>query len=77
MKFARGSILGFSFLAGSFAQPLEPRDGFQAVHLTFHGGPASYELTIPADGQVYPTSNSIAVDIIDAPDRYGTDCMRK
>lgn len=29
----------------------------QTVHLTFHGGPAQYTLTLPADGTVHPTSN--------------------
>jgi len=33
---------------------LKARDA-QIVHLVFHGGPASYNMTIPADGQVYPT----------------------
>jgi len=65
------------------ASPLSERD-VQTVHLTFHGGPASYTMAFPADGKVYQTSkslastwtvsnanhpdNNIAVNIIDAPD---------
>ncbi|KAK1760055.1 hypothetical protein QBC47DRAFT_366306 [Echria macrotheca] len=49
------------------ATPIQERD-VQTVHLTFHGGPASYSLAIPADGKVYPTNNGISVNIIDAPD---------
>ncbi|KAK5657556.1 hypothetical protein OQA88_3129 [Cercophora sp. LCS_1] len=50
------------------ASPIEERDTPQTVHLTFHGGPASYSMAFPADGKVYPTNNNIAVNIIDAPD---------
>jgi len=38
------------------ASPIEERDTPQTVHLTFHGGPASYSMAFPADGNVYPTS---------------------
>ncbi|WYZ42477.1 hypothetical protein EsH8_VI_000176 [Colletotrichum jinshuiense] len=57
-----------SLAPSSLAHPLEERDEVQTVHLTFHGGPASYDLAIPANGQVYPTNNAISVNIIDAPD---------
>jgi hypothetical protein len=50
------SILGLGLIATSIAQPVDTRDPFQTVHLTFHGGPAEYSIAIPADGQVYPTS---------------------
>ncbi|KAK0649855.1 hypothetical protein B0T16DRAFT_410792 [Cercophora newfieldiana] len=50
------------------ASPIEERNTPQTVHLTFHGGPASYSMAFPADGKVYPTNNNIAVNIIDAPD---------
>ncbi|KAK1542353.1 hypothetical protein CPAR01_05740 [Colletotrichum paranaense] len=67
MKFAV-LLIPISFILPSLSHPLEDRDAPQTVHLTFHGGPASYEMTIPADGQVYPTNNDISVNIIDAPD---------
>ncbi|ETS78577.1 hypothetical protein PFICI_10639 [Pestalotiopsis fici W106-1] len=60
MKFTL-SLLGLGLLACASAD-------VQTVHLTFHGGPAQYSLTIPADGQVYQTNNDISVSIIDAPD---------
>lgn len=43
----------------ALAQPysqVSRRDGIQVAHLTFHGGPASYSLIIPSDGQVFYTS---------------------
>jgi hypothetical protein len=51
--------VGFGFVANSVAHPLETRDDFQIVHLTFHGGPASYDLAIPADNNVYSTSTAL------------------
>ncbi|KAK2027154.1 hypothetical protein LX32DRAFT_641151 [Colletotrichum zoysiae] len=69
MKLQSAIIFTFlSIVAPTLSQPLEERDVFQTVHLTFHGGPASYELVIPADGQVHATNNGISVNIIDAPD---------
>lgn len=55
MKFS-ALLTSISFILPSLSHPLEDRDAPQTVHLTFHGGPASYEMTIPADGQIYPTS---------------------
>ncbi|KAK0738019.1 hypothetical protein B0T18DRAFT_440922 [Schizothecium vesticola] len=53
----------------TLATPLQERaDPPQTVHLTFHGGPASYSLSFPADGVIRQTNNNIAVNIIDAPD---------
>lgn len=48
-------LLSLFLTTPSLTHPTEPRS-FQTVHLTFHGGPASYDLTIPADGTQYPTS---------------------
>lgn len=44
------SLLTLGFLAASVSADV------QTVHLTFHGGPAEYSLTFPADGEIYPTS---------------------
>ncbi|KAL1841146.1 hypothetical protein VTJ49DRAFT_7371 [Mycothermus thermophilus] len=65
--FASG--LGLFAWAAS-AMPLEERDDEapQTVHLTFHGGPASYNLTLLADGNYYQTNNELSVSIIEAPD---------
>ncbi|OLN96244.1 hypothetical protein CCHL11_04459 [Colletotrichum chlorophyti] len=68
MRFTALLLATLSLALPSLSHPLEERDGVQTVHLTFHGGPASYELAIPADGQVYQTDNDISVNIIDAPD---------
>ncbi|KAK0712630.1 hypothetical protein B0T26DRAFT_741665 [Lasiosphaeria miniovina] len=62
------SILALGLAALASAAPLEDRDAPQTVHLTFHGGPAEYSMAFPADGNLYPTNNNIAVNIIDAPD---------
>ena len=50
--FAALSVLG---LVVATPAPLQERD-VQTVHLTFHGGPASYSMAFPADGKVYQTS---------------------
>ncbi|RYP59707.1 hypothetical protein DL771_010776 [Monosporascus sp. 5C6A] len=68
MQSFKTAILGLSLATASLSQPLEDRQT-RIVHLTFHGGPASYQLDVPADGTVVPTNNNnIAVNIIDAPD---------
>ncbi|KAI1134259.1 hypothetical protein F5Y05DRAFT_422827 [Hypoxylon sp. FL0543] len=67
MKFTSSVLTALGLVAGSLAHPLEDRD-VQVAHLTFHGGPASYQLAVPADGSVVKTNNGISVDTIDAPD---------
>ncbi|KAM0425030.1 hypothetical protein ACHAPT_009831 [Fusarium lateritium] len=63
------SILSISIVTGVHAMPNPvERDDVQTVHLTFHGGPASYEMTFPADGKTRQTNSDINVNIIDAPD---------
>ena len=53
-------IFGFGLLAASLAHPTVDKrddDGHVTVaNLTFHGGPVSYSMVVPADGNVYPTS---------------------
>ncbi|KAK0735923.1 hypothetical protein B0T18DRAFT_423339, partial [Schizothecium vesticola] len=60
----------FSFNSSThhFIQTFKSNRPPQTVHLTFHGGPASYSLSFPADGVIRQTNNNIAVNIIDAPD---------
>lgn len=53
MKFLYSAILAMATTA--LSSPLEERE-VQVAHLTFHGGPASYELAVPADGTVVQTS---------------------
>lgn len=53
------SALGFAAMASTYAVPevsgnLEQRD-FQPVNLLFLAGPASYNMSIPADGTEYST----------------------
>ncbi|KAF4970247.1 hypothetical protein FZEAL_10082 [Fusarium zealandicum] len=68
MKFT-SFILPIVTSAGALARPnLIERDDVQTVHLTFHGGPASYEMTFPADGEPRKTNSDINVNIIDNPD---------
>lgn len=44
-------------------------DSPQTVTLLFQAGPAGYNLTLPADGQAYPTANDdLAVNLIVSPD---------
>ena len=59
MKFSINAFLGLGLAASAIASPLEvleTRQGVQVAHLTFHGGPASYSLDVPADGREVPTS---------------------
>ncbi|KAI0835053.1 hypothetical protein F5Y06DRAFT_277267 [Hypoxylon sp. FL0890] len=67
MKFSSSVLFTLGLVASSSAHPLDERD-VQVAHLTFHGGPASYQLAVPADGTVVNTNNGISVDTIDAPD---------
>ncbi|KAI1342946.1 hypothetical protein F5Y15DRAFT_272353 [Xylariaceae sp. FL0016] len=67
MHFSSSILLGLGLVASSLAHPLEDRD-VQTAHLVFHGGPASYSLSVPADGTVVPTNNDISVSIIDDND---------
>ncbi|KAL2262983.1 hypothetical protein VTK26DRAFT_8712 [Humicola hyalothermophila] len=61
------SVLGL--VASTSAMPLEARDDdVQTVNLIFHGGPAQYEMSIPADGNAYETNNTLTVSVISAPD---------
>jgi hypothetical protein len=48
-------LFAAGMIASVLGHPSNKRD-FQTVHLTFSGGPASYTMTIPADGNTYPTS---------------------
>ncbi|EMR63885.1 hypothetical protein MGN70_001323 [Eutypa lata] len=65
MKFLYSAILAMATTA--LSSPLEERE-VQVAHLTFHGGPASYELAVPADGTVVQTNSDISINLIDAPD---------
>lgn len=50
------AFLTISMLTGALARPgVEFRDAVQTVHLTFHGGPASYTMSFPADGKTRAT----------------------
>lgn len=54
---ASSLLFTIGMAAAALAHPLEARD-VQTVHLTFHGGPASYQLALPANGQKVNTSTS-------------------
>ncbi|KAI1122627.1 hypothetical protein F5Y10DRAFT_286994 [Nemania abortiva] len=66
MQFLNSLVVFFGLLGGIQAHPVEERE-IVVAHLTFHGGPASYELSVPTDGTVIPTNNDISVSIIDTP----------
>lgn len=53
------TLVTLSLLAGAMARPSKDTRDVQTAHLTFHGGPASYELAVPADGTEIQTSASI------------------
>lgn len=62
------SLVTLSLLAGAMALPSKDTRDVQTAHLTFHGGPASYELAVPADGTEIQTSASILCRT--PPDRH-------
>ncbi|KAA8573484.1 hypothetical protein EYC84_005069 [Monilinia fructicola] len=52
-----------SWSSGYWCVAAAPTDFFD-VDITFIGGPASYNLTVPADGQTHPTNNALSVSLI-------------
>lgn len=69
MKFSVATILAITGLVAALPAPeLEARTGIAVVNLKFQGGPASYSLQVPADGNYYPTNNGLNINIIQTPD---------
>ncbi|KAI0459061.1 hypothetical protein F5B21DRAFT_338035 [Xylaria acuta] len=64
MRFSGSLVFGLGLIAGTQARPAEDRK-IAVAHFTFHGGPASYDFSVPTDGTVVPTYNDISVSIID------------
>ncbi|KAJ8132329.1 hypothetical protein O1611_g1295 [Lasiodiplodia mahajangana] len=64
MQFTNSLVVLFGLVGAIQAQPVEER-AIALVPLTFHGGPASYELLVPTNGKVIPTNNALSVSIID------------
>lgn len=62
MHFSLATILAVAGIVAALPAPaaepaeIEQRTGVAVVNLRFQGGPAFYDLQIPADGQYYPTS---------------------
>ncbi|MAD85634.1 MAG: hypothetical protein CL912_21950 [Deltaproteobacteria bacterium] len=42
----------------------QPSFFYKQLDLTFHGGPASYSLSFPADGNTYSTNNGLTINRI-------------
>ncbi|KAK4101230.1 hypothetical protein N658DRAFT_426170 [Parathielavia hyrcaniae] len=68
MKYLAALVSALGLLASVSAVPVEERDDVQTVTLIYQAGPAQYTMSIPADGNVYPTNNDLSVNIIEAPD---------
>ncbi|KAK0721272.1 hypothetical protein B0T21DRAFT_294849 [Apiosordaria backusii] len=63
LTFLTAALVG---LASATPTPaIEERD-VQTVSITFRGGPASYSLTFPANGQEVLTNNALSVSIIES-----------
>ncbi|KAF7885135.1 hypothetical protein EAF00_010953 [Botryotinia globosa] len=60
MQFSTLLTLGLAAISGVVAAPANYFD----VDITFIGGPASYSLTIPADGQFHATNNPLSISLI-------------
>ncbi|KAK3355418.1 hypothetical protein B0H65DRAFT_414648 [Neurospora tetraspora] len=72
------SLLLLPALLGlAFAHPapeLDPRAAPQIAHFYFQAAATGYNLTVPADGNWYPTNNGLNVNIITALDFTVTQC---
>lgn len=67
MQFSTLLTLGLAAISGVAAAPTSYFD----VEITFIGGPASYSLTVPADGQFHATSTfpfSHSLNFLSSPD---------
>lgn len=63
------SVLGGITIASPLpGVPDPPNFFYKPLTLTFHGGPASYSLSLAADGNSYNTNNGMAVSLISSPD---------
>ncbi|KAH8883738.1 hypothetical protein GQ53DRAFT_811323 [Thozetella sp. PMI_491] len=49
-------------------------DGAQQVHLVFHAGPVSYNVTLPADGGAHQTGSELSINHIDMLDFSPYQC---
>ena len=62
MQFTAATVLAIIGFAAAMPAPeaaaLEERTGIQVANFVFQGGPASYSMQVPADGNYYPTSAS-------------------
>lgn len=65
MQLTLATIIALTGLAAAAPNPFEKRTGTnptgQIARMTFRGGPASYTLDIPANGQIIPTSTYFPV----------------
>ncbi|TGO22199.1 hypothetical protein BPAE_0178g00170 [Botrytis paeoniae] len=60
MQFSTLLTLGLAAISGVAAAPASYFD----VDITLIGGPASYSLTVPADGQFHATNNPLSISLI-------------
>ncbi|KAG9500431.1 hypothetical protein J7337_008909 [Fusarium musae] len=67
MKFIPALLLLPSYSVLSLQGVLQRPDP-QLVHITFHGGLASYSMAFHADGRTRKTDHNLSVDIIDNSD---------
>ncbi|KAF4497432.1 hypothetical protein FAGAP_6407 [Fusarium agapanthi] len=70
MKFVPNLLFPLSYGVLALQGVLKRLDP-QLVHLTFHGGLASYAMAFPANGSTCKTDHNLSVDIIDNSD-YNT-----
>ncbi|KAF5668958.1 hypothetical protein FDENT_11665 [Fusarium denticulatum] len=59
---------GYSIIIALALQGVHQRSGPRLVHLTFHGGLASYSMAFHADGGTRKTDHNLSVDVIDNSD---------
>ncbi|KAI1267961.1 hypothetical protein F5Y18DRAFT_424267 [Xylariaceae sp. FL1019] len=62
-------IINSLFLGLGLASGIQAASIYVA-HFTFEGGPASYPLDVPTDGNAHATGNALSISIIDTPAGY-------
>ncbi|KAH8750939.1 hypothetical protein F5882DRAFT_420710 [Hyaloscypha sp. PMI_1271] len=57
-------LVNLPFLLAAPVTDADPPFAYEQLTFIFAGGPASYTLTFPADGNTHPTNNDLSVSLI-------------
>ena len=69
MRFELAILAALSALATASPTGTDsPSFFYKPITITFHGGPATYNLNMIADGNNYPTNNGLNINLITSSD---------